>query len=146
MSEIDALTLNGWADGKAPIDIAINALAILVDVRDTIAVGRSRDPDSFPLPGWSSTCPQTVAGKIVAALLDAGWTPPSNMVVAEELRRAAERMERTTDDEILAVHGPDPAPDYLERVRADIARRVALYRQRAAELDGEATDQPGGVS
>lgn len=134
MTEIDNITLEQWARGRSPVDAAIHQTSILIAVRDSIAVSRSENPESFPLPVWTSTCPDSVARKLVAAMLNAGWTPPSPVTVVNELRKSATRVESLTEEELLSQLGPDADPGSLTQLRRGLAEQAELYRRRADEL------------
>lgn len=133
MTDIDPLTLNCWARGVDPIDAAIKRIAILIEARDTITTARETNPDAFPL--WQSTDPQSLSGRVIATLLNAGWAPPNAEAVGHALRKSADVLESTTDLEILREYGSNRPNGYLREIRASLQEEAELYRRRADELE-----------
>jgi hypothetical protein len=63
------------------VDYAVMTVDNLIFLRDAVLAGRGEDPDSFPAV-VGDFAGDAIARRIIAALLDEGWTPPS----ADELR------------------------------------------------------------
>lgn len=76
MSEINALAANAYANGITPIDWAVKLTEFELDARADILASRAQDPKAYPGYGLSLD-DGAVARRIVGALLDAGWTPPT---------------------------------------------------------------------
>jgi hypothetical protein len=131
--KIDALSLDAHARRKDPIDTAIGYIEIQLGWRRTILEARTEDPDAFPSAAWERTDDASMAGRIVAGLLDAGWTPPDSMMVAAELRRAAVELEATTVEGLKAEYGN--AGISLSDLRTKLIERAAEYRCRADEIE-----------
>lgn len=142
MRQIDALTLDAHARRKGPIDTAIGGIEMLLWWRRTILEGRAEDPTAFPSAAWARTDDRSMAGRIVANLLDAGWTPPAAATVAGELRRAAGALEATTVADLKAEYGDTEIS--LDELLGGLIERAAEYRRRADELDAEADPDPDG--
>jgi hypothetical protein len=72
---MDVPAASAYANGKDAIDVAVERVAMMLDVRDEVVKGREKDPDSFPIFG--SIDRPVIARRIVASLLNAGWRPPA---------------------------------------------------------------------
>lgn len=81
MPHIDGLALSGYALGRDPIDLAIDVAAVHIEITQAVAAGRAENPAQFPGVAWEPTVP-SLARRIVGALLDAGWTPPTQQDIA----------------------------------------------------------------
>lgn len=83
--DIDALAAAGHAEGQDAIEVAVQRVALMLEVRDQVLESRSENPATFP--AFGSAAPKVVGRRILAGLLDAGWSPPSN----DAVQKAAER-------------------------------------------------------
>jgi len=137
--QIDTLTLARLAGGKTPLDAAMADIEILMWWRGTIVDRRVHEPDAFPSAAWARTDDASMAGRIVADLLDAGWSPPNASAISKQLRLAADRMEAITDAELIAKYDglPGKPSDWLASARVGIVESAADYRRRADELDAD---------
>jgi hypothetical protein len=90
--DIDPLAAAAYAHGEDPIDVAVERIATLIEVRDEVLRGREEDPDSFP--GFGPTDKFVIGRRIVASLLDAGWRPPPSDEVEDAANRSRERGAR----------------------------------------------------
>jgi hypothetical protein len=75
MSEIEFIHRFAYARGREPIDYATQLVAMLIETRDEIRSARVSKPDAFPIFQCSLSDAAT-ARRILAWLMDAGWTPP----------------------------------------------------------------------
>lgn len=114
MSEqpIDALSVSVYSDGTDPIDWAVQLAATMLDVAQDVIEARTNG-SPYQFPSWGEVTVDAVARRIVARLLDAGWTPP-----AQESINTAIEHQRTRDQEIAAQlrsgHTPEGLADVLE--------------------------------
>lgn len=83
--DIDALAAQRYASGADAIDVAAERVAGHLETRDEVIASRVDRPGSFPLYGPSDK--DTIARRIVANLLNAGWSPPT----PERVHAAAQR-------------------------------------------------------
>lgn len=74
MTEIDYVSTVQYAAGYDPIDWGVHLVAVYLDTRK-VAAGRVI-AGLPPLPAWIDLSNEAVARKIIARLMDAGWTPP----------------------------------------------------------------------
>lgn len=84
MNDIDALPAYGYHLGQDPIDMALSAAKMHIEIRDHAVAGRAENPESFP--GYGTTEPGRIAARIIGDLLGAGWKPPA----ADEVKAAAD--------------------------------------------------------
>ncbi len=90
--DIDALAAASYEGGKDVIDVAVERITVLIEVRDTVIEHRRTTPQGSPTFG--PTDPSVIGRRLVAALLDAGWRPPTDDEVKEASRRSKEATER----------------------------------------------------
>ena len=86
MSDIDPISLSSYSLGRDPIDLAIDLAAIHIEITQAVAAARTENPAHFPGVTWEPTTP-VLARRIIGALLDAGWTPPTQETIAAALVR-----------------------------------------------------------
>lgn len=85
LTDLDYLSRWGYARGEDPIDVAIKRVATLAEVWTTL---QEREANGLArLPAWQDITSAALARKVVGALLDAGWRPPTDEVLAEAQRR-----------------------------------------------------------
>lgn len=84
-SDLGYLSRWSYARGADPIDVAVQGSTTLIEVWVNLQV---REANGVPrLPAWQDISHVALARKIVGDLLDAGWSPPSDDVLAEAKRR-----------------------------------------------------------
>lgn len=83
MTDIDALPAYEYHLGQDPIEVAIQAAEVHINVRDTVRSGRAESPETFP--GYGTTEASRIAARIIGDLMGAGWKPPT----PEEVKAAA---------------------------------------------------------
>lgn len=76
MAEIEPLHKVAYDHGADPIEHAVSLVKIHIDTRDEIRASRVTSPNAFPIFTLSLDS-EPAARRIVAVLLDAGWTPPN---------------------------------------------------------------------
>jgi hypothetical protein len=76
MAEIEPLHQFAYREGRDPIDHAVFLVGTQIETRDMIRTARLTKPDAFPI-FRSSLTDDATARRILAVLMDAGWTPPS---------------------------------------------------------------------
>ena len=92
MTDIDALSAMQYAEGADTITVAVAAVRPLVYWATAVAEERVDNPTAFP--GF----PRNVgtdywARRIVAALIEAGWTPPDQTSIDAAAKASRERSE-----------------------------------------------------
>ena len=83
--DIDALAAARHASGADAFEVAVERIAGHLETRDEVIASRVDRPDWFPRYGPSDK--DTIARRIVANLLDAGWSPPT----PERVQAAAQK-------------------------------------------------------
>jgi len=90
--DIDPLAAAAYAQGGNAIDIAVDRIAMLIEVRDEVLRGRAANRSNFPTFGPTDN---TVMGRrVLASLLDAGWRPPPDAEVEDAANRYTQRRDR----------------------------------------------------
>lgn len=90
--DIDPLAAAAYAQGGNAIDVAVDRIATLIEVRDEVLRGRAEKSSNFP--GFGPTDTAVIGRRVLASLLDAGWRPPPEADVADAATRSAERHDR----------------------------------------------------
>lgn len=90
--DIDYLTASMYESGEDPIAVAESRIAMLVEVYQVVLQRKANG--LAPLPAWQEVSDAAVARKIVGMLLDAGWRPPSDEVVAAAAGNVQKQRER----------------------------------------------------
>lgn len=73
MSDIDTLSRIQYEHGADPIEWAVKLISFDLEARDLIASGQIKHGVALTLMDQSD---ESYARRIVAKLLNAGWTPP----------------------------------------------------------------------
>jgi hypothetical protein len=76
MTEIEPLHQFAYREGRDPIDHAVFLVETQIETRDLIRAARLTKPDAFPI-FLGSLSDDATARRILAVLMDAGWTPPA---------------------------------------------------------------------
>jgi len=76
MADVNDLARSLYARGKDPIDWAVSLVVAQIDARDSVVSARLEIPGAYP--GYLLDLDdESVARRIIGALLDAGWTAPT---------------------------------------------------------------------
>lgn len=110
--DIDPLAAAAHAGGSDAIDVAVDRVATLIEVRDEVLRGREENPNSFP--SFGSTDSTVVGRRVVASLLDAGWRPPPGGDIEDAANRSKERSARFSQwlDSLSPEHRARALDDY----------------------------------
>ncbi len=73
--DIEPLHQFAYDDGADPIEWAVRLAQIQIEVCDTIRAARAHWPSAYPI-FKGGLGPDAVARRIIAELLNAGWSPP----------------------------------------------------------------------
>lgn len=87
MSDIDDLAAMFYAAGTDPIDYAVGVVADFLAVLIDITTARRADPGAYAGYGRDAS-PEHMGRRVIAGLLNAGWTPPSDEERTAAIRRA----------------------------------------------------------
>lgn len=74
MSEIEPIYRMRYEDGADPIEVAVDAVVIELEVRNAVILGEIQEGHAVTLLDQGD---EPYARRIVARLLNAGWTPPA---------------------------------------------------------------------
>jgi hypothetical protein len=75
MTDVEPLHAFAYREGRDPIDHAVFLVETQIETRDMIRTARLTKPDAFPI-FRSSLADDATARRILAVLMDAGWSPP----------------------------------------------------------------------
>src|SRR4051794_13245746 len=84
--DIDALAAAAYAHGQDAIDVAVERVAEMIEVRGTVMKSREESPGTFPVFGSTDTT--AIGRRVVASLLNAGWRPPTDEDVVDAADRS----------------------------------------------------------
>lgn len=73
----DPLARVAYATGTAPLDWAIQLASMMVELHFTVTLARVQDPASYPGLRGTDVTADGCGRRLIGALLDAGWTPPT---------------------------------------------------------------------
>jgi hypothetical protein len=73
VTDIEPIYLMRYENGADPIEVAVDAVAIELEVRNAVILGEIKYGHACTLVDQSD---DAYARRIVAKLLNAGWTPP----------------------------------------------------------------------
>lgn len=76
MTEIEPLHRYAYRSGTDPIEYAVTVACMQIEAANEIRAARARRPDAYPVFKGSLSDDAT-ARRVVAELMNAGWTPPS---------------------------------------------------------------------
>jgi hypothetical protein len=75
VSQVEFIHKFAYDHGRDPIDYAVEMVAMYIETSAGIRTARLAKPEAFP--GFLlSLTDEATARRIVAVLMDAGWTPP----------------------------------------------------------------------
>lgn len=76
MSDIEPVHRFAYDSGRDPIDHAVEMVAMQLGTRDQIRTARVHTPTAYPI-FRGDLGDEATARRILALLMDAGWTPPN---------------------------------------------------------------------
>jgi hypothetical protein len=82
VTDIEPVHRIAYEEGHDPIEHAVWLAAMTIEVRDQVVATRVHTPSAFPIVKFALTDDAT-ARRIIAVLLDAGWTPPQTATTQE---------------------------------------------------------------
>lgn len=133
MTDIDPTAAAAYADGTDPIEWAETITENLLMIHDEVTAGRAADPTSFPgVPGDFSR--EGSARRVVGALLNAGWTPPT----AEQIRERSRQYAKTLRATAVRLRAGDVPADLVESVGPDMFATAEQRNRFAANLEHHA--------
>lgn len=136
MTEIDSITAAAYAEGVTPIDWAIRLSAGHIDLTVEIVTARADNPSAYPIWGNRPLTGEATAGRIIASLLDAGWTPPTAEQIHERVAQVYAERRRIVAD-LDAGQVPAAVVDaYGYRPPRGVLRRLADHIRRSLPRPG----------
>lgn len=135
MTDIDNLAASAYADSTEPLKWAESITENLLFLHDEITAGRAVDPASFPgVPGDFSR--EGTARRIVGALLNAGWTPPTAEQIRDRSRQVAVKLRATA----ARLRAGDVPADLAENVGPEMFATAAQRDRFAGRLEDHAAE------
>lgn len=128
MTDIDALSAGAYASGTDPIDWACNLIETQIDAWDVIRRERVHSPNAYPVYIVPLTYP-ALARQVVALLLNAGWTAPSDDTI-QQVVADHNAAVKATIDELAAGRLPSSMARDFGDLDPDACRRLAERMRR----------------
>ncbi len=75
MTDVEPLHAFAYREGRDPIEHAVFLVETQIETRDLIRNARRTTPNAYPI-FQSSLTDDATARRILAVLMDAGWSPP----------------------------------------------------------------------
>ena len=85
MTTIEPLHRFAYDSGTDPIEYAVELARVQIETSNDIRTARIYSPNAYPI-FLGSLGDDAVARRVIAQLLDAGWTPPDPEQLTEETR------------------------------------------------------------
>lgn len=133
MSDIDNLAASAYADGTDPIKWAETIASNMIMLHHEVTTARATNPNLFPGVAGDVTR-DGAARRIIGALLNAGWSPPTAEQIRERTLQHAAALRASAE----RLRAGDVPQDLIESCGPEMFATDEQRRRLAASFDDHA--------